>query len=408
MRVLFTVFGPRAHLYPMVPLAWAFRAAGHEVRMASTPAFADDLVHTGLPAVPVGRGPGLSAEARQEINDVVYGQEPWPADWAADPHALDERQRHYLTLVGRYLVRAADAMVDEVVSFARQWRPELIVYDPVSYAGAVAAAVLDVPSVRHLFGTASVPRVELAHPGPEPLPEYVRLFERFGLDPRLDPTVHIDPTPPRMRVAAEPPYLDERYVAHNGPGSPPDGLSAPRTRPRVCLTWGYVIGDAIGGAAADPYRDAMEAVTATGAEAIVLTSPEQLRRLGALPANTRALAGVPLNLVLPSCDAVLHQGGDGTTLTTATFGLPQLVISRKPDHDLTGGRLAAVGAGIHLRHQDLQRDPGRRHVIRDAMAKLLADSAYRDAAGRLREEIEAQPTPAELVPRITALAGADR
>ncbi|NED83271.1 glycosyl transferase, partial [Streptomyces sp. SID11233] len=37
MRFLFTTFAARPHLYPMVPLAWSALAAGHEVRIASTP-----------------------------------------------------------------------------------------------------------------------------------------------------------------------------------------------------------------------------------------------------------------------------------------------------------------------------------------------------------------------------------
>ncbi|GAB3904599.1 hypothetical protein GCM10029964_098610 [Kibdelosporangium lantanae] len=51
MRVLFTTSAARPHLYPIVPLAWACRAAGHEVRVASGAKIADDIVHTGLPAV---------------------------------------------------------------------------------------------------------------------------------------------------------------------------------------------------------------------------------------------------------------------------------------------------------------------------------------------------------------------
>ena len=36
MRVLFVVTPGVGHLFPMVPLAWALRAAGHEVLIATT------------------------------------------------------------------------------------------------------------------------------------------------------------------------------------------------------------------------------------------------------------------------------------------------------------------------------------------------------------------------------------
>ena len=40
---------------PMVPLAWALRAAGHDVRVAVQPSFAATVTSAGLTAVPVGR-----------------------------------------------------------------------------------------------------------------------------------------------------------------------------------------------------------------------------------------------------------------------------------------------------------------------------------------------------------------
>ncbi len=37
MRILFTTFPSPSHHFPMVPLEWAARAAGHDVRVASAP-----------------------------------------------------------------------------------------------------------------------------------------------------------------------------------------------------------------------------------------------------------------------------------------------------------------------------------------------------------------------------------
>jgi glycosyltransferase len=406
MRVLLTALGARPHLYPVVPLGWAFRAAGHDVRLASTPALAADLRLTGLPAVTVGSGPVHTETSRAELSTLVYSQPGWPADWAADLSTLDPAQHSYLELLGGYMVASAEAMVDGLVSFARAWRPELIVYDAVSFAGPVAAAVLGVPSARHVFGTAAVPRLELRAPGDQPLDGYVRLFARFGLEPRIDPTVHIDPTPPRMRLAQQSPRLDARYVPYNGPGLVPEPIfSAPGRRPRVCVTWGHTSARALGASAADPYREAIEEIVALGAEVLVVTTAEQIALLGDVPERVRTLPSAPLQLVLPYCDVLVQQGGDGTTLTAAALGVPQLAISRKPDAELPAGRLARAGAGIHLRYQELRDDPGRRTRLRDAIERLLTEPAFRDAARSLREEIAAQPAPARLVPRLTALAG---
>ncbi len=55
MRILLTTYPEKPIFQPMVPLAWALRAAGHEVRVASQPFFADTITQAGLTAVPAGR-----------------------------------------------------------------------------------------------------------------------------------------------------------------------------------------------------------------------------------------------------------------------------------------------------------------------------------------------------------------
>jgi glycosyltransferase len=298
------------------------------------------------------------------------------------------------------MVATAEAMVDDLVSFARAWRPHLVVYDAATFAGPVAAAVLGVPAARHSFGTAAVPRLELRVPGGELIDGYVRLFARFGVDTPPEPTVHIEPAPPRLCLAKHA-QLNVRYVPYNGAGLVPESLGTPAGRPRVCVTWGYTPGRALGAAAADPYREAIGAIVRAGGEVLVVTSAEQIAYLGELPPRVRALPSTPLQLVLPYCDALVQQGGDGTTLTAAALGVPQLAITRKHDNDLTGARIAGAGAGIHLRYQDLRDDPHPQKVLGHAIERLLTEPANQEAARSQREEIERQPPPAELVPVLT-------
>jgi len=84
VRILFAFFGTRPHLYPLVPLAWAFRAAGHDVRLASTPMWATEMAYSGLPTITVGGSPDVSSFARDELAGTMFTQQSWPVDWAAD------------------------------------------------------------------------------------------------------------------------------------------------------------------------------------------------------------------------------------------------------------------------------------------------------------------------------------
>lgn len=409
VRILFTVYGSRPHIYPLVPLGWALRSAGHEVRLASTPRWADDLADTGLPMLTVGGSPRMTRADRDALADTIYSQpKPWPADWATNLHQLDREQWDYLESAGRYMAAAADAMTDDLIDFARDWGPDAVVYDAHSYAGTVAAAAVGVPGVEHRNGPDAGLRLEVRQPGLEPLPEYVSLFERHGLRGPADPLAIVDPTPPSMRVVAPPGLLGMRYVAFNGPGILPEGLAGPRSKPRVLVTWGHSISEGIGAAGAQPFRQAIDAVAELDLECLIAVPPAEIEPLGELPDSTRAFASVPLQLLLPHCDAIVHQGGYGSALSAAVAGVPQVVISSYPETDLCAGRLVAINSGIHLRVPDLGQDPDSRGTIRDAVAKVLSDTAYAESSRRLRADIESQPTPAEVAARLVTLITADR
>ena len=70
MRVLVVTWGWRSHLYPLVPLAWALRAAGHDVVVAGPPDLVDVITGAGLPAVPVGRLLDFAAVAAGQVGPI--------------------------------------------------------------------------------------------------------------------------------------------------------------------------------------------------------------------------------------------------------------------------------------------------------------------------------------------------
>jgi UDP:flavonoid glycosyltransferase YjiC (YdhE family) len=418
-RLLFSPLATPQHLYPMVPLAYACRAAGHEVLIAGTPSIVDTIVHTGLPAVGVGRDVPPGSVTNGSIVSQIYDHRPFPANWPLYPDRLDREQRAMLDHLGHNSAVAAEAMVDDLVALGREWRPDLIVHDTANFAGAVAAAVLDIPNLRHLTGVGLRP-MEWQAGRRSPLPEYAELFHRRGVPVRDVPTMTFDPSPPSLRLPVPTPYLDVRFVPYNGPGvvpswrpregGPEEGRPDVR-RPAVCVTWGLSVARAalaMGRAALDPYREAVEAICDLDVDVVVTTTAAQLELLGALPERVRVLESAPLHLVLEFCDVIVHQAGDGTALTAAAVGIPQLAITRKPDPALTGARLEAVGAGIHLPYQRLAGERDSRWVIRQAVTALLDEPGYREAAARLRNEIQAQPSPADRVSDLIGLTTRER
>ncbi|MFE9480952.1 nucleotide disphospho-sugar-binding domain-containing protein [Streptomyces spororaveus] len=404
MRVLFTTWSSPSHLYPLVPMAWACRAAGHEVRFAGMPSAVPGIVGAGLTATAVGSDEELTGMSASGKLAAWHKQEQWPADWPEHPDRLSPAQVELLAALGRKQCVIAERMVDDLVAVVERWRPDLIVSDVSTFAGAVAGAVAGIPVVAQLWGSPGVLRYENRALGEEPLPEYAALFARFGLDAPVDPAALLDPCPPSMNLGSALPRLPMRFVPYNSAGEVPSWADDPAVRPRVCVTWGVTAAKVLGAAGLEPLRRIVTAVAGLGAEPVVAVTAAQRELLPALPDGTRVVESMPLQLLMPHCDAIVHQGGAGTALTAAAYGVPQLVVPQRPAPMLLADRLAATGAGRTLPHHVVAGDEHADKLVADALDALLTDPAHRDAAVRLAEENAAQPSPAELVPALAALA----
>jgi UDP:flavonoid glycosyltransferase YjiC (YdhE family) len=377
MRIIFTSWAWPSHLYAMVPVAWACRIAGHEVLVASQPELTDTIARTGLPSAQVGR----DVDAVAIFRDIVSAP-PGRGPRAGGPRVLD------------LLVTLADVMVDDLVELARGWRADLIVFEPTAFAGPLAAAVLGIPAVRHLYGTDLMSVVGRFLPdalGPS--------CARLGLE-TVDPfgMATVDPCPAGLQVTAVGSRrMPVRYVPHNGPGTPPPELSPPSVRPRVCVTWGTTL------SRLDPELflagQVVRAIADLDVDVVAAITPGQRALLGPLPPGVRVAESAPLHLLLPACDLVVAHGGAGTCLTAVASGLPQLLIPRLPDHVRHADRVAEAGAGAVLTAP--VDDP---MMIRDRLTELLTTPACHAAAQRLQREMRAQPSPVEIAHDLEHLA----
>jgi UDP:flavonoid glycosyltransferase YjiC (YdhE family) len=389
VRLLFTAWAWPSHLYAMTPLAWACRAGGHEVRFAGQPGLVDAIVRSGLPAVTVGndvdsvelvRGYALAAG-----HDVTVPTPRAVAVAGAVPH---------VPRAVRMLEVNAKAMVDDLVTVAREWRPDLIVFDPTAWAGPLAAAVIGVPAVRHLYGLDLMGRMSSTISG-----LLAPMADRWGLghvDVLGEAT--IDPLPPGLRLPGPEPALPVRYVPSNGGGRVPP---VPRgtDRPRICVSWGHTMArlgaDRV---LAGPVAAAMADLDA---DVVVAVSSAQRPLLGEVPPGVRVVVDQPLHTALVDCDLVVAHGGAGTVLTALSAGVPLLLVPQLPDHAAHARQVAAAGAGVVLGRADATRAR-----LSTEASRMLSRREYRAAAGELGRQMAGMPPPAALVPELVALAAA--
>jgi UDP:flavonoid glycosyltransferase YjiC (YdhE family) len=410
MKVLFAVSAWAGHYSCMVPLGWALQSAGHEVRVAVAPSAADGIAGSGLTAVPV-----LDTLDLNVMRRMAYYQEATDGQWTLPglpPHPLTGEPVSSLddfdiaTEGPKYWADCAAAIsrsYDGAVEYARSWRPDLVVFDLMSAEGALAAALLGVPSVYFPFGLIGTvetePGVDLGDGDPS------GSWPRYGQPPwRGDQIEYVIDVSPHGAI---PPLgsalrIPMRYVPYNGPAQVPAWLRSPEPGKRVCVLWGNSATGGFG-TGLPALRHAIEAAADAAATVYLAANRAQVEALDGLPDNVRVLRSFPLHLLLSLSDLVIHHGSANPAMNAAAVGTPQLALALNDEQQTVSGRMAATGASRVLPGLNAGADE-----VRDAVKTVLGDASYRQAARRVAAGIAAQPTPAQLVPALEHLARTGR
>lgn len=416
MRVVVTAFAMDAHFNGVVPLAWALRTAGHEVRVVSQPALTNSITGAGLTAVPVGTD--------HQVETVMGAAAPGVFALHQNPDYLENRPElldiAFLAASTTMLTATFyaqinnDSMIDGMVDFTRWWRPDLVIWEPFTFAGSIAAHVCGAAHARLLWGPDLFLRVhdrfqeELEFEPPEyhddSFEEWLSwTLERF--DARFCPDVisgqwTIDQMPPSVRFNSDRPLVPMRYVPYNGPlpAVVPPWLRAEPQRPRICITQGMTE-RTTGFSGIGSLENVLEAAGHLTAEVVLTMKAGERERLPTVPANVRIVESVPLHVLLPSCSAVVHHGGAGTWATAALYGVPQLAFAWQWDDVFRARQLEKLGAGIFLAPTQ-ERNASS---LRDNLASLISEPCFRDGAARIRNEMLDCPSPNDVVPTLEAL-----
>ncbi len=387
MRVLVTTQPAYGHLHPLVPLCHGLVDAGHDVAVATAASFRPQVEAAGLATVAAGID-WLESEVEAAFPDY------------AEHRARGESKTFIQSEIFGW--RTALAMATDVEALSGERPVDLVIREPWEFGGAIAASVLRVPCVLHGIGPlANVEEVVAIASGR--LSEHA---ERVGtaqdLWGWLGGALYLDACPavlqspsvtfsPRRRQLLRPQVFD----ATDGLVDPPGWLANRPDRTLVYVGLGTVM---------NRWHDLLPRLVADLAcldlEVAVTTGPGlDPAELGTQPSNVHVERYVPLSTLLPYCDAVVCHAGWGTTIAALAHGLPLVAVPLGADGPRNAARCEQAGIGRVVEPDDVGRG-----AVAEAVAEIVANPQFTDAAQAARMQIDQMPAPSEAVETIASLA----
>jgi UDP:flavonoid glycosyltransferase YjiC (YdhE family) len=370
MRVLVITAPFTAHTYPLVPLAWELRTAGHQVMLA-TAGEALRAAESGLPVADIARGFDLARTMRRfSLRNPML---------ARAERSGTAGTRAATALFGEI----NDDLADGAVALADQWRPDLVLHGALAPVGALAAARRLVPSVlcdHTLFDGQHLSFATTGH--------LSYACGRHSVAEPAAPTAVIRLSPPSM--VGDRPGWRMRYVSYDSGWVTPDWLDQPHP-PRIAVVRSS---PEVDGAAL--MRAVVKAAPHLDAE-IVLVRPD----LGGgppLPDNVRTLEWTALGRVLPTCAGLVHHGGTDAVLTALVHGVPQLVVPDAGERRHNAGLVHRRGVGLVA---------GRKEISAALLRRLIEEDDLVGAAHEVRVEMTSAPDPAEIAAKLADLPSGD-
>jgi UDP:flavonoid glycosyltransferase YjiC (YdhE family) len=379
MHILFCTRPAYGHVYPLLPLAFTARRAGHDVRFTTTGAFVRTLAALGFPTYDVG----LSIDAAlAEVVDSAAGEAP------KDPDGRPDREfgaRLFIDVL-------AAATAADLTPLLRDVAPDIVVYEQFDIGAGVAAHAARLHAVCHALS----PRTSLMGFGDVADERVERLWSRYSPGTSFDVFTgdrYLDIIPDALQADAfvgEPARLTMRPVPYSEPTARVPAWVHHSRRQVIYLTLGTVV------ATDDVLRPAISGLATLDAEVLVALGSADGHTLGAVPGNVHVESFVDQPGVLAAVDLVVHHGGTGTLLAAFAEGVPQLLLPKGADQFENADLVAARSLGDVL--EPVNATPEA--IVEVARAAL---GALRPAADRVRQQILAMPGPAAALDELVAL-----
>jgi UDP:flavonoid glycosyltransferase YjiC (YdhE family) len=360
MKFLFSSYPLFGHLLPMLPLAAAARSAGHKVVVAS------------------------GGEVIRSVER--YGFDVWRVEDEGTETTLGARQ----FIPGLPADLSARRRAPELVSRAENWKPDVVVHEPLDFAAPIAATRTGALHLVHSLGP-MIPRViyDFLAPGLD------RLYADWGLPGLLagSESTYLDICPPSLQ--SDGPSLWKRIQPlRPGTFAGADEESLPSQIPTsaeekfIHVTLGTVVNKSI-----ETFTAVLDGLRGINRIVVLTVGPDRDPRvIERQSPNVIVERFVPHALLLPRCSLVINHAGNGSVLAALSHGLPLLLLPHGADQFTTAAACERAGAAIVLRPADVTQEN-----VRAAVDRLLTEPSFFENARRLQLEILSMPLSEEFL-----------
>ena len=401
-KILIHTLGSTGDFNPFMALALELRRRGHTVSWAVSPSFADRASALGFEATIAGKDPDwdsdllrrmLAAHLTEPVQ-IMFKEVLIPAIVPATK-ALEPLAREADLFISHTIQLAAPAVAERtgtpwVSASAATLIHETGTYPPpgVAWKGCPAwLARLGWEIGYRIFGDLdALAAAEYKSLGVAPRPNVISsgAYSRRLTLGLWSPSFFPRPAdwPRWFQVGG--------YARWDGPPAPsPGGASggaeeegAGGASPRILFTLGSSVVNHPG----EFWATALQALVPTDWSAVLLGAPADLPVPAGLRGRVQVIPYAPYDDLFPLMDAVVHQGGVGTTQAACYYGVPSLVVPRGFDQFENAAHVQREGWGLRL----LPADFGPAS-LRLRLQRLLASPTIRTAAADLGDRMRAEP-----------------
>lgn len=396
MRYLLIPVGSSGDVHPFVGMGLALQARGCDVTIVTNGHFGSLITRAGLDFVELGTA--------EEYEQTIANAELWHSSRG-------------VRVVMEGVVSRVPAGYELLKSLCDEG-PAVVAASPLAFGARIAQEKLGIPMATvHLqpsvFHSASAPAVQPPLPLASWAPRWwnaglYRLVDRLVIDPMVGGRINAFRKGlglPRVSRLLHGWWHSERLVI----GMFPDWFAPPQPDwPGQVRLAGFPLWDERGVTELDPaltgfidkvgppivftpgsamrfgkafFQTAVEACERLGRPGVLLTRyGEQVP--GSLPDSVRWFSFAPFSRLLPSCAALVHHGGIGTSSQGLAAGVPQLLMPMAFDQPDNAARLRRLGVAEALGPRRFKT-----RAVADHLDRLLISPEVKSSCERVAERM---------------------